>query len=306
MKFFRKTVKFILLPIFHIKPGIIKFAVTLNSIYRVLAFSNLSPTISKHRNHHELNCYVFGNGPSLRTTLTNNLEFFKDKCIFVVNDFVMYDLYTSLKPKYYVFADPGYWVNNSPVEMMNKRNLIFNAINEKTSWDLIILTPYSCYQTRLFQTLFRNNNKIQVIAFNDTKIEGLNSVNHIFFKRNLGMPCPQNVLIPALYLAINIGFKNISLLGAEHSWTKNLTVDDDNIVCLLDSHFYDNEDKKIMPLYNVAGEIYKMHEILVDYAKMFESYHVLRKYAEYRHVSIYNYTPGSFIDAFERKRIEND
>jgi hypothetical protein len=43
-----------------------------------------------------------------------------------------------------------------------------------------------------------------------------------------------------------------------------------------------------------------LHEILSTMSLAFESYHILKKYADYKEVKILNSTPGSYIDAFER------
>jgi hypothetical protein len=43
-----------------------------------------------------------------------------------------------------------------------------------------------------------------------------------------------------------------------------------------------------------------MPELLTKFVTAFSGYFVLNKYAKSRGVSIFNATPGSFIDAFER------
>ena len=93
---------------------------------------------------------------------------------------------------------------------------------------------------------------------------------------------------------------NIQLL--EHSWTKLLTVNDDNDVCLYNPHFFDKNDVEVRTFKEIhhATSGWRMHEVLMAYAMMFESYWVLRDYADYLHVDIINKTEGSFIDAFRR------
>ena len=51
------------------------------------------------------------------------------------------------------------------------------------------------------------------------------------------MPFSQNVLVAAIYISLNLGYKNIYLLGADHSWAHDVSVNDDNQLCLNDRHF---------------------------------------------------------------------
>jgi hypothetical protein len=122
----------------------------------------------------------------------------------------------------------------------------------------------------------------------------------MLYKSYLGGPPMKNVLIASIYLSINIGFKQINLLGSDHSWTSALIVNEMNQVCLADSHFYDKQSVKQKPLRHIYGSEYKMHEILRDFALMFEGYHVLNQYANYLGCRVYNKCQNSFIDAFER------
>lgn len=65
-------------------------------------------------------------------------------------------------------------------------------------------------------------------------------------------------------------------------------------------HFYkedDDEKKRVVNEYRS----YRLHQILESFRVAFESYHRIARYARRAGVNIYNATPGSYIDAFERK-----
>ena len=116
------------------------------------------------------------------------------------------------------------------------------------------------------------------------------------------MPRPQNVVIPSIFIGINEGYKQIDLYGVDHSWTKEIRVNNNNQVCLINSHFFDNKTPELKPWHKGIGEpVYKMHEILRDLAWMFDGYYKLREYADNIGCRIINKTPDSFIDAFERE-----
>lgn len=110
------------------------------------------------------------------------------------------------------------------------------------------------------------------------------------------------MLIPSLMLAVAKGYKKIYVAGADHSWMKTISVDDGNHVVSIQPHFYkDSEGEKT----RVSTEYmnYPLHQIVHSFYIAFRSYHTIRDYAESRHASIINITPGSFIDAFPRKKL---
>jgi hypothetical protein len=148
---------------------------------------------------------------------------------------------------------------------------------------------------------FESNKNIIIVNYNLITFNNFDVLNRFIYKRFLGMPRPQNVLIPCINFAINFGFKEINLLGIDHSWTKFIFTDDKNRVCLMDQHFYDKKDNDPIPMRKVYGEYYKMHQLLIDFSLMFEGYHIIRRFGDYMKAKIYNRTINSFVDAFERK-----
>lgn len=254
-------------------------------------------------------CYILGNGPSLKYDLDVNLDFLKQQKTFAVNLFVKSSFYVVLKPKYYVLADPNFWIrtglaNKSKAEEVTLSTL--RDIRTNTNWELIILAPYDAKM--YFTDFFSGNKFIKIVCFNSTVIpvEGIDSITNFLFKKNFASPRIQNVLIGAVYTALNIGFKEINLLGADHSWTKELVVNDNNQVGCVDDHFYHEETPSFRLYTRYDGVDYKIHELLRDFAYMFEGYYILKKYADYQDAIIYNRSRGSFIDAFERKKSTYD
>lgn len=249
-------------------------------------------------------CYVLGNGPSLKHDLDVNLDFLKKEKTFAVNHFVKSRFYIVLKPKYYVLADPNFWINTGLANKIKAEEdclSTLKAIKENTNWELTILIPYAA--KKYFLDFFKDNGLIKIICYNTTVIptELPSSFINYLFKENLASPRVQNVLIAAVYTSLNIGFKEINILGADHSWTKELVVNENNQVGCIDDHFYHSETPSLRLYTRYDGVNYKMHELLRDFAYMFEGYHILKKYADYKGAKIYNRSKGSFIDAFERK-----
>ena len=112
--------------------------------------------------------------------------------------------------------------------------------------------------------------------------------NHAF-----AMPRCQTVTNFALLAAVLMKYKKVYLYGADHSWTKDLRVDDDNVVCYGDRHIY-NTDLTVIKL------DYSIGALLHNYANMFDSHVSINNYAISRNVRIINCTKESFVDAYER------
>lgn len=147
---------------------------------------------------------------------------------------------------------------------------------------------------RIPQTV-KDNANITVARFNFVGVGGFHWFENMAYKRGLGMPRPRNVLIPALMCGLRAGYDEIEIVGADHSWTRTLTVADNNRVYSVRPHYYDNGGESIEKPF--AGHI---DDVLESFMIAFRSYHTVRRYADSRGVRIVNSTPGSFIDAFER------
>jgi hypothetical protein len=102
-----------------------------------------------------------------------------------------------------------------------------------------------------------------------------------------------NVLNAAIFVALNVGYKKLYLYGADHSWLKDLFVDQDNNICSYQNHFYD--DNKI-PYKMAKGSLKLGIQGIID---AFESYEILENYSKSINATIINKTQGSYIDIFK-------
>lgn len=246
-------------------------------------------------------CVILGNGPSLKQSLASHSEFIKTHDTLCVNSFSVSDEYAILKPAYYVMLDPGLLLSDHDVSRKT-----FEAIIKKTDWKITLFVPRSASKHPLFEEVTRANKNITIVFFNYTVYRGFRSIGYWLFKNNLAMPQSQNVLTACLFQCINMGYKNIYLLGADHTWHQNLYVNDENVVCFKDHHFYDTKEPAVLkPFYKGLHrkDTFAMHELLQTWSKVFVGYFVLNEYAKYENCTIYNASEVSFIDAFERLKL---
>jgi hypothetical protein len=247
-------------------------------------------------------CIVLGNGPSLRTSLETHPDFFTKHSLVCVNSFSVTDYFEKLKPRYYVMLDPHYWLGE-PTEGVIQT---LTCIKERTKWEMNLFVPFRASGTSALKDLCASNDFIRVHYFNYTVFKGFERTAFRFYRKNLAMPQSQNVLVAALFLAINNGFRKIYLTGADHTWHQNLHVNEENILCIKDVHFYEQEEKiNYRKFFKDEHKVdtFRMHEILATLAKTFYGYEVMSRYAAYCNAKIYNASDVSFIDSFERIKL---
>lgn len=248
-------------------------------------------------------CIILGNGPSLKEYLNAHFDSLIEngKDLFCVNYFCKSEFYEKLKPSYYVLNAPEFWLPDVEQQWKNDRQELIANIVSKTNWEMVIFLPVSAKKFPWFTKSLQQNKSIRFGYYNSSPVEGFRTLNFLLYKYKLGMPRPHNVLIPALMIAIYLKFKNIYLLGADHSWLKEINVTEDNVALLSQPHFYDSSHVDAQPMHKLGKGSRKLHEILIKFVYAFSAYFEIDQFAKNQKINIYNATKGSYIDAFERK-----
>lgn len=236
---------------------------------------------------------ILGNGPSLRSNIDNDSEMLAGNPTLAVNFAANSPEFTGLKPDYYVLADPHFFMNPDDP---NVARLIDNL--SAVTWPMTLFVPAG---VRVPDRL-RENGKLSIATFCFTAAEGFGWFERLAFNSRRGMPRPRNVLIPSIMIGFWMGYRQIFLLGADHSWTRTLAVDNDNNVVSIQPHFY-QEDTREQQRIKKAYLKLPLHQVLDSFRIAFQSYHRIKAYADRCGVKIYNATPDSFIDAFPRRSL---
>lgn len=237
---------------------------------------------------------ILANGPSLAETIRTRSEKLTRSTCMAVNFAANAPEFTTLRPRYYIMADPHFFLRTDDANVSR----LYGSINA-IKWPMMLIVPR---QYRAKAAVLVSNPNISIATFNFIGLEGPACFENFCYGRRLGMPRPRNVLIPALMCAIWLGYKNISIAGADHSWLQSIWVNDDNEVVSVQPHFY-KEDKKEEKRVRSEYTNYRLHQILYSFYVAFKSYFGVRRFADSRGVRIINATPGSYIDAFERGEI---
>ena len=249
-------------------------------------------------------CVIIGNGPSLKSEMLVNSKLFTDNFTICVNYFPLSDEYIKIKPNAIVLHAYEFWLDNVKNEYLISRAVLFEKIISNTSWNLIIYAPVKAKSSTKIIKILKSNNNIDIAFYNDTPVEGFQFFNNFLIKNGFGMPRPHNVIIPSLVVAIRHCFEIIYLTGVDHSWLKEISVDENNNVLVGQYHFYDSDNIKPAPM-NKLGRLKtrNLAEVLDKFLLTFKSYYILHDLAVARNVRILNLTKESFIDAFEREDI---
>lgn len=234
---------------------------------------------------------ILGNGPSLRTNLDNDLDLLRSADTLAVNFAANTPEFSEIQPTYYLLADPHFF--DKAGEDPNVGRLIENL--NSITFQMTLFVPAGA---RKADSYFHNHN-LTVKHFSFTAVEGYTWFENAMMNSHRGMPRPRNVLIPSIMVGIWLGYKEIYLLGADHSWLKTLSVNDRNEVVSIQPHFY-KEDSREQQRVNEVYVNRQLHEVLESMMIAFKSYHRIREYADRCGTQIFNSTPGSMIDAFER------
>lgn len=270
------------------------------SIIKIFLISRWFVSFKKFRVSN-IDCIILGNGPCLKKDLIDNLEFILERDKICVNLFAFSTEYRLIKPNYYVLAAPEFWMKDTIEFHVDQRTKLAEAITGKTTWKMKVIAPFSAQNSEVYNKLITNKN-IEFILYNSTPIEGLSFFINRLFKMNMGIPRPHNVLIPSIYLAVNLGFKRIFIFGADHSWHEDIKVDESNKLTVNHQHFFESSEVR-MPMYKLDGKQYFMHDIFRKLFLSFKGYFILKSYAEYRKVLILNASSKSYIEAFDKVKI---
>ena len=240
---------------------------------------------------------ILGNGPSLNETIAQSSDFLMQHHRLAVNFAANAPAFTSLQPTHYVLADPHFF------QAINEPNVarLWLALSQ-VDWAMNLFVPVNVSLPSDVAGIIAGNACLRLYRYNLTPVEGAEWFENWAYKSRLGMPRPRNVLIPSIMIAIACGYRTIYIAGADHSWMKTIAVDDDNNVVSVQPHFYTDsqgEQQRIRTEYLN----YPLHKIIHSFYIAFRSYFIIRDYADARGVTIWNITPGSFIDAFPRRKV---
>ena len=213
---------------------------------------------------------LLGNGPSFSLIEKHINEFNKfDFC--AVNLSVNTDLFFTLKPKMLVMVDMIFWKQPE----LDKIKCFWENI-QRINWDIQIFFPYDFPSET--KKMLEKNQYITVCRYANNSWE------------------PETKTAKTLKMWL---YKKG--LGVEHSWMRDIRVNKNNEVILIDRHYYGNSEQVWR---DYDGNPIKLIDFVGSQLVTFTSHMYLRAFAEYMHVNIINRTEESYIDSYDKKSFE--
>lgn len=249
------------------------------------------------------NCIILGNGPSLVDSINQNISKFKNYDLFCVNNFAGSEYYESLKPKNYVILD-GAFFNDYLISIRPDIQKTISSLIDKTQWPLQVHLPVSSQNSSLVRIHLAKNRHIKFSFFNYTVINGFEFFKSKMIDWNLGFPKCNNILGAALVRTINMQYRKIHIIGADHTWVFNIEVNNKNELLLNQKHFYDTDTSRhLKVMHPTIGNIFTIGDFFKSQAIAFSLYYFLEKYSKTKNIKITNNSNISLIDAFEREQL---
>ncbi len=266
---------------------------------------------------------VLGNGPSALKDIERYIEFLQGNSLFCVNNFVATSYYEKLKPEFYAIYDAFYWdemideelstldpkddltsvshdnVKRHNQELSKKRDAFFESLNDKTNWHVNLFVPAYAKQAIGKRITNRHIRPVYLSAIP----RNINSkwLGNIFYKAGVVMPVPQTVLIYAIYISLKLRFKQIYLLGADHSWHEDIYLKDDNSLWMKNTSLNEDNHYPLM-MDPVRGVGTRMYEQFYAMYLAFQGHSILSDYAKSCEANILNMSSKTWIDAYSRFR----
>lgn len=244
-------------------------------------------------------CIILGNGPSLKEALQSEMEIYRKHPLISVNFFAATQEFSLLKPVYHVLHDPAFFMLKNRADITG----IFDNF-KKVDWELTLFIPY-LYRKNKSVVELKENSKLKISFYNYTVVKGFEALSFPLYKKNLAMPQVYNVLGASIFLAINIGYKTIWIKGADHSWFKEMSVDEENRLYVEDKHFYDKGKSPYVFMKDpYTNKNIRVGDLFMSLHLVFDSYYLLDRYAKSCGKNVFNASEFSYIDAFERKPLQ--
>lgn len=236
-------------------------------------------------------------------------DIFSNHDILVMNRSIykMEEQIFKIKPRYFAACDSIYWGvyqrANVSKELVLETYRRTKEVLEKIDWDCYLITT-------IHENFDFTNPKIHIIRLNATATDANSKLGYLLYQYNFCSPKLQNVAQLAIYFGITFGYKELSLVGIDFDFIKNMFCDENCRVGQTAEHQYDKKGEMIVTAYydkerNGAINNSVLAKYLYETADTISCFGKLGIYAEKRGCKIINHSVNSLIDCYEKKRLRS-
>ena len=246
---------------------------------------------ARFRNTHEgERCFILGSGPSVKK---QNLAILEGEHCISMSRFYLHDKYDLIQPKYHVFAP-----NHHPYKFeLPRENL--EELERRTNWNQEIFICHTSYKYSYFELMkkqpayaLKNISFINYIA--SVELTEYNAYDEVIWDISKRPFLIRSALYACIQLALFMGFKEIYLVGVDHDYLAELNEDGSS------THFY-----QVAEGLNDADFYKDKEKLFFGFYKRWGHYRLMRTYAEKRGQRIFNASEKSYLDVFQRMKLED-
>ncbi len=221
-------------------------------------------------------CFIVGNGPSLAA---QDLSRLKGEVCIVTGSFHRHPEASSIRPRYWVIADPEYWTRAEELFVPVFRKAVDLSI------PTLLFLPTGGFP---YFSGFRTGPLVDIHHFHYDPARG----NEAPIDFASGIPeYANNVIMICLMLGYYLGCNPIYLIGCDHDWLKTTREEYERTVV---EHFY-AEKRPDAPATKMPWDQWTVAMRRADL-----QYRALNDYAVRWGFDVYNATRGGYLDYFPR------
>ena len=247
-------------------------------------------------------CFILGSGPSIKDL---DLNEFRNEHVLVVNEFDRHPQFKNLRRVCHAIPDTYYFTEDKNTYYWERLKNKSDNAGADTIFFFHLISKELIEKEGLFP-----KNKVYYIS-----TQGIIS-EHFDFNIDLDktLPWPKNSLLSCLMIAVYMGFREIYLLGCEHSFLAARIGPEHGQSKTFD-HFYVNPEleqiskmnkeeaeKKMRERYRWSSEdVNSSYENTMQHIlQLFKNYRLFYKKVRqaYPGIKIFNATPHSLLDVF--------
>ena len=222
-------------------------------------------------------------------------ENFLEYDLMTVNNFPLdEERFMEYKPRYHCMVHPGLFGEGAfllDAEEKRKRLKKFWDIMQKVDWPLYIVTYGGNH-------LPINNANIKLIWITPISYNNESTCFQKWcFNNNLCVSLSHNVTTVGIQFAEIFGYSEIALFGITLNRMKDFVVNDKNQLLIKEKHFYGAGESVI------ANDTY-LRQLKAEYYT-FWGFEECNNLALEKNIKIVNYSPNSFLQCFEKRKIDN-
>lgn len=239
--------------------------------------------------------FIISTGPSAAKYMYDEKvqKDFLDNDIMIINATLIYEreIVFKLKPQYLVLCDQAFWeIDSLSIKIKN--------VLEQIDWKVFLITTVN-------GKFNLHNPNISIFRLNGNRMSIGNCGCSFLYNRNWAIPNGNNVVLFSLFFGILCKYEIINLIGCEYDAIAFLHFNESGEIIAPIKHYYGTHT-----MFNVTDLLKNSKSspfiaYVERYLDSLNGYMAMKRYADKRNCKIINYSENSFLDMYEKGKIDD-